>query len=151
MIQKEFTLENFTVNESNEWVHAAITAIVENDEVIYNPLLILGNSSPDKTHLLQATLNELQARNKKVRYFKGQELSLVALEELLVSDVTHLILDDLQDSPALEQFHSSIEHFINANRQLILSPNGWSDKDIADKGLNRLKWGLTVSMDGIEE
>lgn len=50
----EYTFDTFIVGASNKFAHAASLAVAENENAIYNPLFIHGNSGLGKTHLLSA-------------------------------------------------------------------------------------------------
>lgn len=151
MTQKEFTFDNFTVNEGNEFAHAGMTAVVNNDEILYNPLVICGHSGLGKTHLLQAALKELQSQNKKVKYYNGRDLNVEQLEALAEDNFTHLIIDDLEDSPALDKISSFLEPYVNENFQIIISVDGLSEEEIFKNRLRILNWGCTTVLEPVTE
>ena len=66
VIHSKFTLQNFVVGPETQLAHAACTAIAEaslQGPKKYSPLYIYGGVGLGKTHLLQATANEILRRN----------------------------------------------------------------------------------------
>ena len=72
----EYTFEHFLVGDSNKFAHAAALAVANNDNNrIYNPLFIYGNSGLGKTHLLNAIGNVIKINKpqSKVIYIKSYD------------------------------------------------------------------------------
>ncbi len=55
----DYTFSTFIVGRSNEFAHAACTAVAKEPGKTYNPLFIYGPSGLGKTHLMHAIANEV--------------------------------------------------------------------------------------------
>lgn len=66
-LQERYTFENFVVGSSNQFAHAAATAVSDNPGKTFNPLLICGGVGMGKTHLLHAIGHRVLSRNSKAK------------------------------------------------------------------------------------
>ncbi len=64
---KEYTFENFIVNDNNSFAYNAALAICENYGDTYNPFFIYGPNGTGKTHLINAIKNKILLNNSKIR------------------------------------------------------------------------------------
>lgn len=64
---KEYTFENFIVNDNNSFAYNAALAICENYGDTYNPFFIYGPNGAGKTHLINAIKNKILLNNSKIR------------------------------------------------------------------------------------
>ena len=70
-----FTFDNFIVGTSNQFAYSASQAVVNNDNIVYNPLIIYGPSGVGKTHLMLAIKNALKKKYpyKSIEYTRCEE------------------------------------------------------------------------------
>ena len=64
---KEYTFENFIVNDNNSFAYNAALAICENYGDTYNPFFIYGPNGAGKTHLINAIKSKILLNNSKIR------------------------------------------------------------------------------------
>lgn len=167
IVQQQFTLQNFVIGEENRFAHAVCTAIAGtpvNEVKKYNPLYIYGGVGLGKTHLLQATANEISRRNpdaviiyttaerftnemvKGIQQRKMEQLR----KKYRKADV--LLIDDVQFFQGKEQTQVELFNTFNdlkdLGKQMIFSadrPPAQLDK-MMDRLSSRLGWGLTVDV-----
>jgi len=136
-LNPSYTFESFVVGSSNEFAHAAATAVAENPGRTYNPLFIYGKTGLGKTHLMQAIANRITER------FSGYIVMFVNSEPFL-NDLIHairtskteefrrryrkadvLLIDDIQFIAGKESTQEEFFHTFNDlhenNKQIILS------------------------------
>lgn len=135
-LNKRYTFESFVVGPNNELAHAASLAISKNLGKIYNPLFIYGGVGLGKTHLLQATGNQV-IKNQKVKALYIPSERLVAdivstiqnrtIEDLKYkySQIDILIVDDIQfiagKTATQDIFFSIFNTLYNKSKQIVLS------------------------------
>ncbi|MBI5420769.1 MAG: chromosomal replication initiator protein DnaA [Parcubacteria group bacterium] len=140
-LNPRYTFDHFVVGPTNELAAAACFAIRDAIGKKYNPLFIYGTVGVGKTHLLQATGNEImkQYHNKvKVLYVTSEKFTndvVTALQNKSLErieamkhkyrDVDVLIIDDIQFIGGRERTEEEFFHTFNAlfnnNKQIILS------------------------------
>lgn len=136
-LNQKYTFSNFVVGEFNELAFAASQAIIQNPGQVYNPLFVYGGVGLGKTHLLQASGNEILKRypQLKVKYFQtGKLVSEIInaiknrkIEELKISfsSLDVLILDDAQFLSGKEKTQEEFFYIFNSlyerNKQIIIS------------------------------
>ena len=64
---KEYTFENFVVNDNNAFAYNVALAISENYGDTYNPFVIYGPNGAGKTHLINAIKNKILVNNSKIK------------------------------------------------------------------------------------
>ncbi len=137
-LNPKYTFKNFIVGSSNELATAASQAIIKNIGKKYNPLFIYGGVGLGKTHLLQATGNEI------IEHYKNSVKVLYISSEKFINDVVWavrnkrtddmkkkyrdvdvLIIDDIQfigGKAATEQeFFYTFNTLYENNKQIIIS------------------------------
>ena len=137
-LNPRYTLDSFVVGGSNELAYAAVSAVIENIGTKYNPLFIYGKVGLGKTHLIQASGNEMMKRGRgkvNVLYVPSEKFinDVVGairnrrMEDLKKKyrDVDVLIIDDVQfigGKTATEQeFFYTFNALYEQNKQIILS------------------------------
>lgn len=89
MIFKEYTLDNFIVNDSNRLAYTIAQSIIK-EPTKYNPFYLHGEFNAGKTHLLHAISNALKETHKniKILYVSGEQF---------VSDIREMEPDKLKE------------------------------------------------------
>lgn len=134
---KKYSLQNYIVWPSNQLAFAASEAVVRSPWKIYNPLYIYWDVGLWKTHLLQATWNEIlkKYKNKVVRYmtadkFITEYVSAVKkkwVEKLRqkYAEADVIIIDDVQFLSKKEQTQNELYNIFNifydSQKQIIIS------------------------------
>ncbi len=159
-----YTLKNFIVGWDNQLAYSACEAVTKNPGKSYNPLYIYWDVWLGKTHLLQATGNEIlmKYKNKKVAYttadkFITEYVTAVKkrtvdklLEKFRAIDV--LVIDDVQFLSKKEQTQNELYNIFNilydANKQIIISGDR-APKELTElepRLRSRFEWGITVDI-----
>jgi chromosomal replication initiator protein len=136
-LNPKYIFSSFIVGPFNELPHAAACAVAENPGLVYNPLFIYGGVGLGKTHLLQATGNEIQKNFKKkiVKYvssekFTSEVISAIKNRQMDSFKIKYraidvLIIDDIQFLGGKEKTQEEFFHIFNVlyenNKQIILS------------------------------
>lgn len=136
-LNKRYTLESFIVGSNNELAYAASLAVVKNPGMSYNPLFIYGGVGLGKTHLLQATGNEIEKKlpEKKIFYTSAERLTANIVEAIRNRTIEELkqqyakldvlIIDDVQFIAGKEKtqdiIFSAFNELYEKNKQIILS------------------------------
>ncbi|OGG42858.1 hypothetical protein A3G50_02210 [Candidatus Jorgensenbacteria bacterium RIFCSPLOWO2_12_FULL_42_11] len=137
-LNPRYTLKSFIVGSSNELAYAAVTAVIKDVGKKYNPLFIYGGVGLGKTHLLQATGNEIKSVYKnqiKVLYVSSEKFlndMLWGIRNNKMDDIKKryrntdvLIIDDIQFIGGKERTEEEFFHTFNVlyenNKQIIMS------------------------------
>lgn len=136
-LNKRYTFDSFVVGSNNELAHAASVAIVKNPGRSYNPLFLYGGVGLGKTHLLQATGNEISQLSppKKILYMSAEKMTANIVEAIKNRTIEELkqnyakldvlIVDDVQFMAGKEKtqeiFFSTFNELYEKNKQIILS------------------------------
>ena len=137
-LNPRYTFDTFVVGPFNELAFAASQAIIKKPGIVYNPLLVYGDTGRGKTHLIQAVGNYIKAtnKNKKVFYLTSEKFALDYIssihdpqkvnsfkEKYRKYDV--LIMDDIQFLAGKEKSQEELFHLFNNlydnNKQIIFS------------------------------
>ena len=160
----EYTFENFIVGTSNQFAHAACTAVAKNPATDYNPLFIYSASGLGKTHLLNAIMNELKRANEScsIIYVKGEEFTNQMIEAIKGGSQVEfrnkyrkadvLLIDAIQFIAGKESTQEEFFHTFNAlyesHKQIIMTSDK-PPKDIKtleDRLKTRFEWGLIADI-----
>lgn len=137
-LHPRYTFKSFIVGSSNELAYAATMAVIKEVGRKYNPLFIYGGTGLGKTHLLQATGNEIREHYKntvKVKYVTSEKFVnevITAMRNKRMDDIKQkyrnidvLIIDDIQFIGGKERSEEEFFHTFNAlyenNKQIIVS------------------------------
>jgi chromosomal replication initiator protein len=137
-LNPRYTFDTLVVGPFNELAYAASQAIIKKPGVVYNPLLVYGDTGRGKTHLIQAIGNYFKAahKNKKVFYLTSEKFALDYIssvhdpqkinsfkEKYRKYDI--LIMDDIQFLAGKEKSQEELFHLFNNlydnNKQIIFS------------------------------
>ncbi len=161
---KRYSLSNFVVGADNQLAFSACEAVARNPWRSYNPLYIYGDVWLWKTHLLQATWNEIMKKykGKKVVYttadkFITEYVSAVKKRNVekmrsKYAEIDVLIVDDVQFFAKKEQTQNELYNVFNilydGNKQIIIS---WdrTPKELTElepRLRSRFEWGITVDI-----
>jgi chromosomal replication initiator protein len=161
----DYTFPNFVTGPSNQLAHAACLAVADNPGRAYNPLFIHGSVGLGKTHLLQATCQQIKARqpDAKVLYLSCETFTnhfVEAIERGALNQFRYryrhvdvLVIDDIQFLASREQSREEFFHTFNtlfqSQKQIILSgdesPKGIPS--LEDRLVSRFSWGLVTRID----
>jgi len=164
-LNANYTFDSFIRGESNNLAYAAAIAVANNPGgTRYNPLVVYGNVGLGKTHLVQAVGNHVSERYPDVRvYYTTSDRFTTeyidAVQEKRINEFSNfyrsielLIIDDVQFLAGKEKTQELFFHTFNELRekgkQIILTCDRPPKelKDIDDRLLNRLQWGLTTDI-----
>ena len=137
-LNPRYTFENFIVGPFNELAQAASFAVAKNPGQVYNPLFIYGGVGLGKTHLLQATGNEIvknRENKRKVEYIPSEKFTSGIVSAIKNREVDNfrrkyqaidvLVIDDIQFLAGKEKTQEEFFHTFNVlyekNKQIILS------------------------------
>lgn len=159
-----YSLVNFIVGADNQLAYSACEAVTKNPGKSYNPLYIYGDVGLGKTHLLQATGNEIlkKYRDKKVAYTTADKFIteyVTAVKKRNVEkmrerfrDIDVLVIDDVQFLSKKEQTQNELYNIFNllydANKQIIISGDR-APKELTQlepRLRSRFEWGITVDI-----
>jgi chromosomal replication initiator protein len=163
-LNPKYNLHNYIVGQDNRLAHAACMSVANNPGKAYNPLFIYGGVGLGKTHLLQATGNEILRKDsdKVVVYITSERFTNEIIEAIGKKNsksfkdkyrkVDCLIIDDIQflankEMTQQEFFHTFNELYDN-NKQIIISSDR-SPKDLAgleDRLVSRFGMGMIVDV-----
>lgn len=160
----EYTFDNFIVGSSNQFAHAACTAVARNPATDYNPLFIYSQSGLGKTHLLNAIMNEISIRHPEyvIIYVKGDDFTnqmISAISKKTQEQFRNtyrradvLLIDDIQFIAGKESTQEEFFHTFNAlyedHKQIIMTSDR-PPKDIKtleDRLMTRFEWGLIADI-----
>ena len=160
----QYTFDNFIVGSSNNFAHAACTAVAARPAKDYNPLFIYGPSGLGKTHLMSAIVNEIKRKNPKAKvlYIKGDDFTNEMIESLSRQEMKRfhdkyrncdiLLIDDIQFIAGKEATQEEFFHTFNAlyedRKQIVLSSDR-PPKDIQtleERLKTRFEWGIIADI-----
>jgi chromosomal replication initiator protein len=159
-----YSMINFIVGADNQLAYSACEAVTKNPGKSYNPLYIYGDVWLGKTHLLQATGNEIlkKYKDKKVVYTTADKFIteyVTAVKKRNVEkmrerfrDIDVLVIDDVQFLSKKEQTQNELYNIFNilydANKQIIISGDR-APKELTElepRLRSRFEWGITVDI-----
>ena len=160
----QYTFDNFIVGSSNNFAHAACTAVAARPAADYNPLFIYGPSGLGKTHLMSAIVNEIKKKNPfaKVIYIKGEDFINQMIDSLSKQEMSKfhekfrtcdmLLIDDIQFIAGKERMQEEFFHTFNTlyeNRKQIVLSSDRPPKDIQpleERLKSRFEWGIIADI-----
>jgi chromosomal replication initiator protein len=164
-LSDDYSFHNFVTGPCNRLAHAACVAVSESPGQAYNPLFIHGDVGLGKTHLLQATSQEISRNEGGCNIcFLSCETFVNHFIEAVGNGQLHdfryryrhadvLVIDDIQFLSDHEQTQEEFFHTFNTlyqdHKQLILSSDRGPDelKDLEHRLISRFNWGLVARID----
>jgi chromosomal replication initiator protein len=164
-LSDDYSFTNFVTGPCNRLAHAACIAVSESPGQAYNPLFIHGDVGLGKTHLLQATSQEISRRDGGSNIcFLSCETFVNHFIEAVGNGQLHdfryryrhadvLVIDDIQFLSDHEQTQEEFFHTFNTlyqdHKQLILSSDRGPEelKDLEHRLISRFNWGLVARID----
>ena len=132
-----FTFDNFIVGSTNRFAHAASMAVADNPNIIYNPLVIYGNSGVGKTHLMLAIKNHMHNKfpERNIEYIRCEDFTnqmILSLQEGTINEFRNkfrnadvLLMDDIQfiagKEQTQEEFFNTFNALVMNNKQLVVT------------------------------
>lgn len=163
-VNERYSLQNFIVGADNQLAFSACEAVTRNPGKSYNPLYIYGDVGLWKTHLLQATGNEIikKFKDKKVAYTTADKFITEYVNAVKKRNVEKmrekfreidvLIIDDVQFLSKKEQTQNELYNVFNllydANKQIVISGDR-APKELTElepRLRSRFEWGITVDI-----
>ena len=163
-INNRYTLSNFIVGPDSQLAYSACEAVSKKPWKSYNPLYIYGDVWLWKTHLLQATWNQIfsKFKNKKVVYTTADKFIseyVAAVKKRKVEtlrakfkEIDILIIDDVQFLAKKEQTQNELYNIFNLlydnNKQIIISGDRAPKEleNLEPRLRSRFEWGITVDI-----
>lgn len=165
-LSPNYTFDRFIVGPSNQFAHAASTAVARKPGEAYNPLFIYGGVGLGKTHLINAIGNEvLRSTSNMARvccisaeHFTNQVINSIKsnkMEEFrnryrFGCDV--LLIDDIQfiagKESTQEEFFHTFNTLYESKKQIVLTSDK-SPKDMSyleERLRSRFEWGLITDI-----
>lgn len=164
-LNPSYTFENFIEGDCNRLARSAGYAVGHKPGgTAYNPLFVFGGSGLGKTHLLQAIGNEIKAHHpeKNVLYITSERFINQYMDAVrsntgsdlmqLYEMVDTLLVDDIQffanKNKTQDSFFHIFNHLRQSGRQIVVASDRPTHElqGIEERLINRLKWGLSASM-----
>lgn len=160
----KYTLKNFVVGPDNQLAHSACMAISKDPGKSYNPLYLYWDVWLGKTHLLQATWNEVKKKlkdmiivyttwdkflNDYVNCVKQRSVDKLR-QKFLEADV--LIIDDVQFLENKKQTQAELYNIFNllyeADKQIIISGDRPPREltELEPRLRSRFEWWITIDI-----
>ncbi len=158
------TFSNYVEGKSNQLARAASIQVSNHPGKEYNPLYIYGGVGLGKTHLMQATGNQIRQLypDKNVVYVNCERFvsdMVKALQHSKINEfknfyrnVDALLIDDIQfladKNRSQEEFFHTFNSLYEANAQMIISCDRFPKEidGLDDRIRSRLGWGLAVDI-----
>ncbi len=160
----EYTFDTYIVGSSNRFAHAASMAVAEKPSIVYNPLVIYGNSGVGKTHLMLAIFNFVKHKypDKDILYVRSEEFINDFITDVREGqmdqfrnryrNVDILLIDDIQFIAGKEETQVEFFNTFNAlhlnNKQIVVTSDR-PPKDIKaldERIRNRLESGVITDI-----
>jgi len=136
-LNKKYDFENFIVGPNNELARQACFSVAKYPGKDYNPLFIYGGVGLGKTHLMQATGNQIlkNSADKRIYYLTAEKFLNEVIDAIgnrrteefrnKYRSVDVLIIDDIQfiagKSTTEEELFNTFNALYDNNKQIIIS------------------------------
>lgn len=164
ILNPKYTLEDFVTSPENRLAHAACQNVAMYPGRNYNPLFIYGGVGLGKTHLLQATGNEILKNNPDafVVYTTTEDFTNEVIKAMRSKNMEYirkkyrrvdaLIIDDIQFIANKDRTEEEFFHTFNAlyetGKQIIISSDRPPHelKLLSDRLVSRFESGMTIDV-----
>jgi chromosomal replication initiator protein len=165
ILSPDYVFENFVTGPCNRLAQVACTAVSEKPGRAYNPLFVHGGCGLGKTHLLQATCQDILRRNNdaKILYLSCDTFINHFMDCVGGGDMTEfrfryrhvdvLVIDDIhflaRRDRTQEEFFHTFNTLFQAGKQIILSSDAPPNEipDLEDRLVSRFNSGLVARVD----
>lgn len=164
ILNPQYTLDGFITSPENRLAHAACQNVAKYPGQNYNPLFIYGGVGLGKTHLLQATGNEIIKNDPHafVVYTTTEEFTNEVIQAMRSKNMEHirkkyrrvdvLIIDDIQfianKDKTEEEFFHTFNALYEAGKQIIISSDRPPHelKLLSERLTSRFESGMTIDV-----
>lgn len=163
-IDPRMCFENFIVDKSNNFAHAAAMRVAESSTPAFNPLFLHGGVGLGKTHLMHAIAIYMRKNfsKRRVVYLSAEVFMHRFIKALRHRNTTQfkeefrsvdvLMVDDVQficgKNSTQEEFFHTFNALIDQNKQIIISADQ-SPTDLSgmeERLRSRLNWGMVADI-----
>ncbi len=163
-LHPKYTFNNFITGSSNQFAHAAATAVSESPGKTYNPFFIYGGVGLGKTHLMNAIGNNVLQSNPdhSVLYVSSEQFTNEVVASLRHDKMTALkekyrnldllLLDDVQfianKTATQEEFFYTFNALYEKQKQIVISCDRPPKeiRDVTDRLRSRFNMGLIADI-----
>ena len=165
ILSPDYIFDNFVTGPCNRLAYAACSAVSEKTGRAYNPLFIHGGCGLGKTHLLQATCQDILRRQPDARilYLSCDTFINHFIECVQKGDMSEfrfryrhvdvLVIDDIhfltRRDRTQEEFFHTFNTLFQSGKQIILSSDAPPNEipDLEDRLVSRFNSGLVTRVD----
>jgi len=163
-LNPKYTFPSFVVGSSNQFAHAATTAVADHPGKTYNPLFIYGGVGLGKTHLIHAAGNYLVDKRKtfRISYISAEEFTNDVIQSIRhdrmddfrrrYRSLDVLLVDDIHFIAGKDRTQEEFFHIFNAlyesEKQIIITSDRFPNEipSITDRLRSRFSWGLIADI-----
>ena len=160
----KYIFDTFIESHSNRFAKATCLAAANNPGKQYNPIFIYGGVGLGKTHLLNATGNEIRQNNKqaKLLYVTAERFvnefidslthNMSALFQNKFRNLDCLLIDDIQflinKTSSQESFFYTFNELFDHRKQIIITSDRPPKElsNIEERLISRFEWGIIADV-----
>lgn len=162
-LRPQQTFESFVAGSSNQLAYVSAQNVGDNPGKNYNPLFIYGGVGLGKTHLMHAVGNRMLANNPRARVLCVGSQTFIndfttAVRDNKYTQFDHkyqnidaLFIDDVQYLSGKRQSQQKLfdifEKLVPHGKQIILTSDSYSLKDVDERLVSRFTSGLSVEVE----